>query len=681
MKRNTLVKLTALLLAGSVAAPSFSVPVSAEENSVSVQENAEVGELQEEDSRESEADAAVELEGAVIETHDAAQSAGDEEAEANNGGIPVETAGTGGASSLAEPAETENSSKDTAAESEAETEGLNSTVVNGSEIYYTDGEVYINPIYADVTEEDEIEIPEISDVIPSADSTGRRRARSMNGTTYLDTAEEAGAVLREGMKNREESIVIYYSGEEFTQEYFSELCKEQIIPAALAETDDPAEGDYLKYNYGGAGFRGSMSTDEDGNYTLYTLTFTPKYYTTAEQEAEVTAKVDELLDGELSFTNAASDFKKISAVHNYICSSVTYDYANLGDSDYKLKYTTYAALIDGTAVCQGYSTLNYRLLRELGINARVTTGYGGPRHEDYEDDSMYPGNHAWNRVKCGNSWYFDDTTWDANYSDEVAAGTYSYQYLLKGYGDFDSIDEPFYTSGIHIDMMDDDFNAAYPVEENRYIQGDEEEEHVDVWGPWKKNYPAGIYRECECGKRQEVSNPFTDLKDDPYYTAILWAVANEITSGSTPTTFNQNGACTRAQVAAFLWRAAGCPEPETTVNPFTDVSKTSIFYKPIMWAYENGITSGTTAKTFGPNVTCTREQIVTFLWRAAGSPDPETTVNPFKDIKSTRKTYKAILWAVENGITSGRTANVFAPTDTCTRGQVVTFIYRSSEEA
>jgi len=182
------------------------------------------------------------------------------------------------------------------------------------------------------------------------------------------------------------------------------------------------------------------------------------------------------------------------------------------------------------------------------------------------------------------------------------------------------------------------------------------------------------------------SYPFRDIdgaNTAPYKTAILWAVDKGVTSGFTPVEFRPDAPCTRGQVVTFLWRANGCPEPETTVNPFVDVASTSPYYKAILWAYESGVTAGTDATHFSPSAPCTRGQVVTFLWRAEGKPMATSEENPFSDVSATGKTapyYNAILWAVENGITSGYADNTFRPGKTCSRGQIVTFIYRDMQE-
>lgn len=338
---------------------------------------------------------------------------------------------------------------------------------DGTIYYETDAAVYINPIYKDVIGEDDIDVPdEIESSGKSSNYGISAFAEDSESIEYCDTIEEAGAILRAGMVAREETITVYYYGDVYSSEYFKDLCTNQIIPEALAETENANEGDYLRYNYGGTGYRASIAADSDGNYKYYTIAFTPTYFTTAEQETAVNEKVDSLLETTFSFEDSTSDYKEIYEVYDYICSNVTYDNENLEDSSYTLKYSTYAALINGTAVCQGYASLYYRILRELNLDIRVATGYGG---EASEDVSNYYENHAWNIVQIDGKWYFADSTWDAGFSDEVAAGTYSYQYLLKGTSDFDSLEAPYSTTGIHYLIMDEDFVDAYSIEEMRYI--------------------------------------------------------------------------------------------------------------------------------------------------------------------------------------------------------------------
>lgn len=173
------------------------------------------------------------------------------------------------------------------------------------------------------------------------------------------------------------------------------------------------------------------------------------------------------------------------------------------------------------------------------------------------------------------------------------------------------------------------------------------------------------------------TNPFVDVAEGTYYyDPVLWAVANGITSGVDATHFDPNGTCTRAHAVTFLWRAAGQPEPKTTQMPFKDVKAGSYYEKAVLWAVENKITNGTSTTTFSPDENCTRAQIVTFLWRSVGEPYASDSNNPFTDIASDYY-MDAVFWAVKEGITNGTTPTTFSPNDRCTRAQIVTFIYRA----
>ena len=173
------------------------------------------------------------------------------------------------------------------------------------------------------------------------------------------------------------------------------------------------------------------------------------------------------------------------------------------------------------------------------------------------------------------------------------------------------------------------------------------------------------------------TNPFVDVAEGTYYyDPVLWAVANGITSGVDATHFEPDGTCTRAHAVTFLWRASGQPEPKTTNMPFRDVKPGSYYEKAVLWAVENKITNGTSTTTFSPDENCTRAQIVTFLWRSEGEPYASDSNNPFTDIASDYY-MDAVFWAVKEGITKGTTPTTFSPNERCTRGQIVTFIYRA----
>lgn len=189
------------------------------------------------------------------------------------------------------------------------------------------------------------------------------------------------------------------------------------------------------------------------------------------------------------------------------------------------------------------------------------------------------------------------------------------------------------------------------------------------------NFVNGVCSVCG------IKNPFTDIDAQGkhvYYTdAIIWAAENNITSGYTATSFLPDGQCTRGQVVTFLWRLAGQPEPTNSESGFADVMDNAYYTKAVTWAAERGITTGVDDTHFAPNATVTRAQFVTFLWRYLDRP-VYGTFNPFTDVSSSSIFAPAILWAYENGVTSGTTATTFAPGATATRAQVVTFLYRTN---
>ena len=171
---------------------------------------------------------------------------------------------------------------------------------------------------------------------------------------------------------------------------------------------------------------------------------------------------------------------------------------------------------------------------------------------------------------------------------------------------------------------------------------------------------------------------FADVPSDAYYApAVDWAVENGVVYGTSDTTFGPDEKCTRAHVVAFLWRAKGKPEPSSTENPFTDVKSSDYYYKAVLWAVENGVVYGTSDTTFEPESPCTRAQVAAFLYRAEKKPEPTTDSNPFTDVKSGEYYEKAVIWAVENGIVYGTSDTTFEPNATCTRAQGVAFLYRT----
>ena len=191
-------------------------------------------------------------------------------------------------------------------------------------------------------------------------------------------------------------------------------------------------------------------------------------------------------------------------------------------------------------------------------------------------------------------------------------------------------------------------------------------------------YCTGCGRVMERYSGEKPLNPFTDVPDEAFYgDAVRWANYKGITTGTSSTTFNPADPCMRAHVVTFLWRAAGSPEPTTADNPFVDVKETDFFYKSVLWAYENGITGGVDSTHFGPAKVCSRAEVVTFLYKSKNSPEVTGVENPFTDVPADTWYTTPVLWAMEAGITSGLGDNIFGAASICNRAQIVTFLFKA----
>ncbi len=292
-----------------------------------------------------------------------------------------------------------------------------------TEVFY-DSVTHINPIYADVI--DEADIEESTDNYPSV-------LFAVGKQEYNDTIEEAGAEMRQKLVERVPSIEVTFVADAYNQEYFNSIFNE-----AIKHTGEPTEGDYIAWHYGG--WKGGVSYYHSGNKCYMTFKYNMTYYTTAEQEAELDIAVDNLLA--LLDLEGKDNYQKICAIYDYLCENITYDYDNLNKDEYTLKYSAYAALINKTSVCQGYANLFYRLALEEGIDSRLISGWGNN------------GPHGWNIVQMADYYYNLDATWDA--------GREEYDYFLKCEKNF----------GDHIRSAEHDsaaFNSAYPMGASDYV--------------------------------------------------------------------------------------------------------------------------------------------------------------------------------------------------------------------
>ena len=333
------------------------------------------------------------------------------------------------------------------AEAEEETEAAGEPVPEATEeiLLRETPEMLVGPDQPDTAAEDETEVvcgeipfqlnPLYEGLVDPADYENWEPeviAPSTYAVKYL-TEEEAAERIRAYMCARVESFTVTFAA---SKEY-AEADIEALMARALSHTGIPTEGDYLRWQY--AGWKADWSWSVSGDTYQYTANFTVPYYTTADQEEELNVAVEQLLN-QLNLSGK-SDYEKIKGIFDYICKNVTYDRANLNDDSYKLKFTAYAALIQGTAVCQGYSVLLYRLALTLGIDCRFVGGTGNGA------------DHGWNIVKLGDRYYNADATWDA--------GQTYYQYFLTG-PSFDS------THTRDAEYTTDAFQTAYPMAAEDY---------------------------------------------------------------------------------------------------------------------------------------------------------------------------------------------------------------------
>ena len=299
---------------------------------------------------------------------------------------------------------------------------------------------YVNPIYKDVK----------SSVVHHDIQT-----YSLEDVEYTSDQEKLVKIFREKLINRESNIVLYYHcDEEITQEFFSNLVH-QLFQKAIKHTGNGKEGDYLKWHCQGWTVKATISGNSNKGYDL-DIFYGVSYLSSLGQEEKVDEEVSNLLKS-LDLSNK-TDYQKVKAIYDYICSNVTYDHDNLNDKSYSLKYTAYAALINKTAVCQGYASLFYRLALDAGVDTRVISGEAG-------------GPHAWNIVKLNGKYYNLDSTWDA--------GRSTYAYFLKNTNDFDD----------HV--RDNDYQSNEFIEE--YPMWDESYTEIDC-NKYGHNYSEPIYK-------------------------------------------------------------------------------------------------------------------------------------------------------------------------------------------
>jgi len=308
------------------------------------------------------------------------------------------------------------------------------------------------------------------------------------------------------------------------------------------------------------------------------------------------------------------------------------EYSYRYDESKRVAANAYAMMVERIGSCVSFSSLTAVLLGQLGYDCRLISG------NFLNSDGTTP-IHTWNYTLVDGKYYWLDVRIDhANYT---RTGEVTHQYFM--------------------------------------------ERDTETWAKkhsWDHDYSDWLFaEEKKISILTTGSSPFADVKDSSayYYVPVLWGTENGIVQGTSENTFSPNATCTRAQAVVFLYRLAGKPEIENAENPFEDVQETDYYYDAILWAYRNGIVNGVTENRFEPQVNVSRKDFVTLLYRLAGKPEIENAENPFEDIEEAAYYELPVLWAYQNGITSGTSAKTFTPDKQVTRAEVVTFLYRYAE--
>ena len=523
------------------------------------------------------------------------------------------------------------------------------------------------------------------------------------------TADKAGLKLRKAVKNFDSKITITFDKPFYDKTGFEfNSFVQKIKDKAFEHTGKPGEGDYLRW------------TLSYINYTAWgkgqywnKIQFTMKYHVTKSQDADAKKKADDTITSlKLS---GKKDYDKIKAIYDYITKNVTYYKSSSGTSG--ASYAMYGALCKKKATWQGIDLAVYYMMLKAGIDCRIITG--NRTGESY----------AWNIVKIGGEYYYLDATSDLGAKD--------YSYFLKCPNSLGQYSPNYiYTTDdfkkkYPMATMDYYLKIATPTpteipiptpKKVEYTMKEEEGSITAVCGDkimlhmpdlphssieWTSTNP-NVYKfldDCakmagqtkvtviyyDASNKDANGNPaetrlsvnitvlYKDVTktNDFWYAPTNYLTAKDVVKGyENQTLFKPGNDCTRAQMLTFMWRLAGSPEPKSDKCQFPDVKSSDYYYKPVIWAVENGITTGYDDGTFKPKNVCTRAQTVTFLWRMAGKPAPESKTNKFKDVKEKDYFYKATLWASEKKILAGYSDGTFRPQGLCLRRQMVTFLYK-----
>lgn len=517
--------------------------------------------------------------------------------------------------------------------------------------------------------------------------------------------EEAVTLIRKAMIAREPIMVYFYTDEPLVEDTSerSEFMRDLVFQ----HTSVPEEGDSLAFSW----WMGVLGCHDAGKGTdseyRYVLVWQFVYFSDAQQEAELDTAVENLL-ASFNFGADTTDYEKIKTIYDYIRNHVEC-YATEEEIDGVVR-SAYSALVKGRGVGAAIPALFYRLCLESGIDARVI------EHHDEKNLSKH-----WNIVALDGKYYNVDIAEDIiRNKDDFLIGENAFtgperdpkydtdefhrqypmhleSYHIHTIADIPGVEPTCRSEGLswgsyctecgvifteqQVEPMTPHIPATVPAREGNCVENGYTE--YQICGYCKIHlteptvFPAQghVFENSVCTVCGFVFRFIDVYESDYYYTPVLWAVGKGITNGTTPYTFAPLDGCTRAQVVTFLWAANGRRNAQNTQNPFTDVKESDWYYNAVMWAVEQGITTGISADRFGPDQTCTRAQIVTFLYAMQGKPEIKGG-STFVDVADTDWFAKPVIWAAENGVTGGIGDGKFGPNNTCTRGQIVTFLYK-----